>query len=147
MVLELEKCIKAALLPAAILIVLTVVGYVLLIVGLISSSGLTGRALLLLFGIAAPVVMLTWAGYRGVRTYGMNFAGGVFTGAFTGAIVCIVWVIDLLSSNLLSMRLTSSTLIAGSFVFALMALMFGLVVGTVFGIIGAFIAGRNRDVA
>jgi hypothetical protein len=156
MALDINKCVKAAKLPAAPIILLSVIMVaILLAMAATVLPFIFGIIMLILCAIAIPLV-LAWAGFRAVKEYGMDIAGAALTGVMTGlgsalafAIILILGsVIDLLqlSASLDSGKLTETIAVIGLAVaLAIMvAIAVGVVMGAIMGAAGAFVAQMKK---
>ncbi len=115
MALDIKKCFKAALLPAAMIIVIAVIlqlvvnfiptfpcalglpafdGSWILIDPVILQLAVnflpTAACFVCLPGLVINLVILAWAGYQVVKEQGMALSGGVVTGAIAGVIAILV---------------------------------------------------------
>jgi hypothetical protein len=137
MALDIEKCIKAALLPVAALVVLEIV-YL-----LVKAASPLGFFLLVL----ADLLILAWAGYRVVKKQGMDFIGGTVTGVITGIVAGPVFMVVALifpSSGLADAGWPGIAIAGVVLVAAITGAVLGAILGGVMGATGAFVAGKKK---
>lgn len=150
MALDIKKCFDASLMPAAVLIVVSLVATLL-------GQFVPALACILGFPILLiQIVVLAWAGYAAVKERRMDLVGGAVTGALAGAIATLVSGIINILLGLIGIGVAVSNVgavgagIGGAVlgVAAIIGLVIGMVIGAIMGAIlgaiGAFIAGMKK---
>ncbi len=146
MALNIQKCLNAALMPAAVVIV---VGIVLALLGRFVPAA---ACLVGLPGLLINIAVLAWAGFRVVKEMAMDLVGGAVTGAIAGfvaglvgGIINIVLMLALGVPGMGTGAAASAAIIGVAAVVGLIAgMVVGLIEGAICGAIGAFVAGMKK---
>jgi hypothetical protein len=141
---SLRKCLDAALLPAATIIV---IASILQAIAVFMPSA---ADFLVLPVLIIDLIILAWAGYRAAKMQGMDFSGGVVTGAIAGVISGLVdgiinAVLTVLGVTGANTATDGTLVLAVAIILAIIAsLLIGAVGGAVCGAVGARIAGMKK---
>ncbi len=155
--MDMKKIMDAAMIPA---VILSVIGVASAIIGAIPFL----NVLLCLLGLPLLIVniaVLGWAGFRGVKNYGLDLVGGALAGALAGLISAVIGGVVGLVLNLLGMganvaasgmgggdlggaAIGGAVGIVGGIIGLVVGVVFGTIFGAILGAIGAFVAGMNK---
>lgn len=144
MALDIQKCLNAALMPAAVVIV---VGIVLALLGRFVPAA---ACLVGLPGLLINLVVLAWAGFRVVKEMGMDLVGGAVTGAIAGLVAGLVGgiinIVLMLALGVPGMGAAVGAAVLGvaAVVGLIAGMVIGLVEGAICGAVGAFVAGMKK---
>ena len=141
----LRKCLNAALLPAAAMIVIAV------ILQAVAISMPSVADFLVLPVLAIDLILLAWTGYRVVKGQGLDLRGGVLAGAIAGAIASLVDGIINIALAMLGIEVGVQAATVGTAVLVIAAVLalvvsviIGAIEGAVCGAIGAYVASRTK---
>jgi hypothetical protein len=147
--MDFKKIINAAMIPAGILIVIsvgsTVVGAIPLLNFLLCCLGIPI--------ILANIAVLGWSGYRAVKELGLDLIGGALTGGLAGFAGALVGGIVSFIFNMIGFGASAAlggdvadAAIGGAvgIVGIVIGIFVGTVLGLVLGAIGAFVAGMKK---
>jgi len=133
---DLKIAFKAATMPALALIAMTIIMYVLAAFGLRING---------LIPIPIYFAILGYAGYNSVKAFKLDLLNGATTGAIASLLSMIVTIITGFQSILgyfILLSVSNESLII-IFAILIFLLLLSLVIGFIFGIIGAYIAKKK----
>jgi len=148
-----KNVIKAALIPAAAMMVLGVISTVISTVIAILLRGSFIISLVLGLGfLALNLLIAAYGGYRAVKKYGLDLIGAVLTGALSygaAGIVNGILSFTLLVSGLTPLTSSASSvqggmtmIIIGGLIGLVIGFFIAIVLGAVLGLIGGFVAEK-----
>jgi len=147
--MDFKKITKAALIPAAAMIVLGIISTV---IAILLRGNLMISFMLGLGFLALNFLIAAYGGYRAVKQYGLDLIGAVLTGALSYGAAGIVngtLSLILLISGLTPLTASASS-VEGGMTFMIIGGLIGLVIGffiaivlgAVLGLIGGFVAEK-----
>ena len=151
MALDINKCVKAATMPIAVTVLLSLVN--LLVFRL--SLDLVVFVCIVFFLVMFQSVILGWAGFIAVKQYGMGLMGGAVTGVITtlvSLIICRVFGFFLgfgpslatVAAGGVEAGMSAGVANALVIITVVVSIIFGIVFSAVMGAIGAFVAQMKK---
>ncbi|MBU0527442.1 hypothetical protein KKE92_03100 [Candidatus Micrarchaeota archaeon] len=147
--MDIKKVIKAAMIPAGILIAIsvgsTVVGAIPVLNFLLCCLGIPIAI--------ANIAVLAWSGYAAVKEHKLDLVGGVltgglagFAGALVGGIVSFVFNMIGFGANVVAGGDVTNAALGGvgGIIGIIIGIFIGTVAGLILGAIGAFVAGMKK---